>query len=352
MDLLFTILVATAGSFLFYKLRIPAGALIGAIIFSAAFNIFTDLGTFPGFMKTALQAIAGAFIGQRVTRNDLAELRRTLAAGILMFFTMVLYAVFVGFMLSKVTQLDLATAMVSAMPAGLSDIAVISSDLGANSTQTTVIHTVRTLFAIIILPQAAFRLCEYFSHDKEELERQRAAARKLEKKPPELCTTKNMLITLCLAEVFGVIGKFSGVPSGALTFAVFAVAGQNIALGTAYLPKYLKLGAQCLTGILVGIRVTVSDVLNLGSLIKPVILVLICTAACNYFCAFLLHKLCRLDLSTSLFGSIPAGVSDMALIATDLGGDAPRVGVLQLVRYIGLFSVMPFIIKFLVSLSL
>lgn len=55
-------------------------------------------------------------------------------------------------MLFKVTQLDLATALVSAMPAGLSDIAVVSSDLGANSTQTTVVHTIRTLFAIIILP--------------------------------------------------------------------------------------------------------------------------------------------------------------------------------------------------------
>lgn len=351
MNLILTILVAAMGSFLFYKLRIPAGALIGAIIFSAAFNIFTDMGSFPAFMKTALQAIAGAFIGQRVTRSDLTELKRTLAAGILMFFTMVIYAIVVGLMLSKVTQLDLATSLVSAMPAGLSDVAVISSDLGANSTQTTVIHTVRTLFAIIILPQVAFRVCEYLSHDKEELERQRAMARKLETKPPELRTTKNMLITLCLAEVFGVVGKFSGIPSGALTFAVFAVAGQNIVRGNAYLPKYLKLGAQCLTGILVGINVTIQDVLNMGALIKPVILVLVCTVFCNYFCAFLMHKVCRLDISTSLFGSIPAGVSDMALIATDLGGDAPRVGVLQLVRYIGLFSVMPLIIKFLVGLS-
>ena len=90
MNLLLTILVAAAGSYLFYKFRIPAGALIGAIIFSAALNIITGVGTFPGFMKTVLQAVAGAVLGQRVTRNDLAELRRTLAAGILMFFTMVL----------------------------------------------------------------------------------------------------------------------------------------------------------------------------------------------------------------------------------------------------------------------
>ncbi len=254
-------------------------------------------------------------------------------------------------MLFKVTQLDLATALVSAMPAGLSDIAVVSSDLGANSTQTTVVHTIRTLFAIIILPQAAFRLCEYFSHDKEELERQRAMARKLETKPPELRTTKNMLITLCLAEVFGIVGKFSGIPSGALTFAVFAVAGQNITRGTAYLPRYLKLGAQCLTGILVGINVTIEDVLNMGTLIKPVILVLICTTICNYFCAFLLHKVCRLDLFYQLVWFHSRRRIGYGAHRYRFGRRRPRVGVLQLVRYIGLFSVMPFVIKFLVSLS-
>ena len=64
MNLLLTILVAAAGSYLFYKFRIPAGALIGAIIFSAALNIITGVGTFPGFMKTVLQAVAGAFIGR------------------------------------------------------------------------------------------------------------------------------------------------------------------------------------------------------------------------------------------------------------------------------------------------
>ncbi len=81
MNLLLTILVAAAGSYLFYKFRIPAGALIGAIIFSAALNIITGVGTFPGFMKTVLQAVAGAFIGQRVTRNDLAELATDIGRG-------------------------------------------------------------------------------------------------------------------------------------------------------------------------------------------------------------------------------------------------------------------------------
>lgn len=347
MELVLTILIAVLGSYLFYKLKIPAGALIGAIVFSACFNIFTDMGSFPSAMKTVLQAIAGAFIGQRVSRNDLKELKQTLGAGILMFLFMGVYTVLVGMMLSHVTQLDLATALVASMPAGLSDTAIISADLGANSTQTTVIHTVRTLFSIIILPQAAFHVCGWL--ERHSIPTGGHAARQLETKPAEIRTVKNMMLTLLFAEGSGLLGKLSGIPAGAMTFAVFAVAAQNVTAGNAYLPKRLKLAAQCMTGIIVGVNVTMQDVQNMGLLIRPVLIVLCCTVACNYICAFLIHKLCRLDISTSLFGSIPAGVSDMALIATDLGGDAPKVAVLQLVRYISLFSVMPFLIKCLTS---
>lgn len=345
MNLILTIAVSILGSWLFYKMKIPAGALIGAIAFSAGFNILTGMGAFPAVLKTVLQAIAGAFIGQRVSRGDLYELKRTLGAGLLMFFCMGIYTLCIGKLLSAVTELDLATSLVAAMPAGLSDTAVISADLGANSTQTTVIHTVRTLFSILVLPQIAFRLCGYF--ERRGGDGAGSAAHHLEGKPAEVRTLRNILLTVLLAEGSGVLGKLSGIPAGAMTFAVFAVAAQNVTAGNAYLPKGLKLAAQCLTGILVGVKVTMQDVENMGLLLEPVLIVLVCTMACNYICAFLMHKVCRLDISTSLFGSIPAGVSDMALIATDLGGDAPKVGVLQLVRYIGLFTVMPILIKFL-----
>lgn len=343
--LLLTVLVAAAGSFLFYKLKIPAGALIGAIIFSAAFNIFTDLGTFPRFMKTVMQAIAGAFIGQRITRRDLGELRRTLLGGAVMFLFMIGYTIAVGYLLHALSELDLPTALVCSMPAGLSDTAIISADLGANTAQTTVIHTVRTLFAILLLPQLAFQVCKRLTADPEGMQREIEEAQRIGYKSAEVRTWKNALITLALAEGFGFLGKLSGIPAGAMTFAIFAVAAFNVKTGKAYLPKKVKLVAQCIMGTIVGLGITAQDVQHMPALIKPLLIVLFFTVCCNYICGFLIHKICKLDIATSLFGSIPAGVSDMALIATDLGGDAPKVAVLQLVRYIGLFTAMPLLIK-------
>ena len=110
----------------------------------------------------------------------------------------------------------------------------------------------------------------------------------------------------------------------------------------------LALAGQCKAEAAVLEKRSPDEILAaLPALIEPILIVLLCTLLCNYICGFLMHKICKLDISTSLFGSIPAGVSDMALIATDLGGDAPKVAVLQLVRYIGLFSVMPIVIKYI-----
>ena len=344
-NLLLTVCVASVGSYLFYKLKIPAGALIGAIVFTAAFNIITDLGTFPRIMKTVMQAVAGAFIGLRITRRDIGELKKTLAGGMVMFLFMILYTLGVGYLLRAVTELDLPTALVCAMPAGLSDTSIISADLGANTTQTTIVHTVRTLFAILLLPQLAFQVCKRLTGATDAAHEEVEDVNRIGYKPPEVRTLKNAAITLVLAELFGALGKMSGIPSGALTFAIFGVAVLNIKTSRAYLPKRVKQVAQCIMGTIVGLGVTVEDVRNIPALIKPLLIVLLCTLCCNYICGFLLHKICKLDISTSLFGSIPAGVSDMALIATDLGGDAPKVAVLQLIRYIGLFSVVPLLIK-------
>lgn len=80
MTLAATVGIAVLGAYLFYRMKVPAGALIGAILFTAIFNIMTGMGTFPTAMKTVVQAIAGGFIGQRITRGDLKEMKTILGA--------------------------------------------------------------------------------------------------------------------------------------------------------------------------------------------------------------------------------------------------------------------------------
>lgn len=343
MDILLTAAIAILGGFIFYRMKIPAGAMIGAIIFTASFNLFTEMGAFPQECKFIVQAIAGGFIGQRITKNDLYELRGIFGAGILVFLWMAGYTLLVGGIMSLVTELDLATALVSAMPAGLSDIAIISTDVGADPVQSTVMQMARMLFSVIALPQLGFKICERSKCAPTDCEPEKLPGYK----PPEVKTPKNAAMTISLSLISGVLGKISGVPAGAMVASVFTVAALNVKTERGYLPKKLRLFAQCIAGAIIGAQITMSDIKNMRGLMLPIAILVVSLVFCNYVCAWILHRVCKIDIPTSIFASIPAGMSDMALISTDMGGDAPKTAVLHLVRYVGILSIMPSVIKFI-----
>ncbi len=75
------------------------------------------------------------------------------------------------------------------------------------------------------------------------------------------------ILTVVVAGVFGVIGKLSGVPVGALLFALIGVIALKLLFDRAYLPMWMKRAAQVLSGCYIGSSVTLQDVVELKDLI-------------------------------------------------------------------------------------
>lgn len=144
------------------------------------------------------------------------------------------------------------------------------------------------------------------------------------------------------------MGYFLNIPAGAMLTAALGVACFNVRTDKAYMPDCFRIAAQCCAGAAIGVGITLSDVLTARTLIPPLLVVIANTVAVNYILGLAIYKVSGLDIGTCLFGSIPAGISDMALISTEMGGDAPKVAVLHLVRYIGLMSIMPGLIQIIV----
>ena len=92
-----------------------------------------------------------------------------------------------------------------------------------------------------------------------------------------------------------------------------------------------------------------ADLLGLPAIALPCLVAAALPLAINWLLGTWIYRSSGLDLATCLFGSVPAGISDMALVCLDMGGDAPKVAVLHMVRYIGLIAVMPGVIALLVS---
>ena len=337
---LITVLIGIAGALLFLKLKVPAGAMVGAIVFVGIFQITSDLGYFPKIIKVAVQAIAGGFIGQRIAASDVREMRKIIRPALQLFGGIVCLSVCTGLLIHHFAPVDIQTSLLSAMPGGVTDIALISADLGANPAQSTALQLVRYLIAILILPQVNMRICARYDTAAEgpgnaDLPKKAAKGNR-----------RQMLITLAIIAVSSILCKLSGFPAGALVFPMLAVAAYNIKTGKAYLPKPMKLMAQCCAGINIGVTITLHEILQFRALALPVALVAINCILVNYLLAFLIYKTNKdMDLATSLFACVPAGLSDMALISLEQGGDAPKVAVLQLVRYLCVMAFMPSLIR-------
>ncbi|SCI53459.1 Putative ammonia monooxygenase [uncultured Blautia sp.] len=68
--------------------------------------------------------------------------------------------------------------------------------------------------------------------------------------------------------------------------------------GNAWLPKRLKLTAQCLAGVNIGVTITLAELLTFRELLLPAAAVAVNCVMVNYLLGFLIHKTCGLDLPT------------------------------------------------------
>lgn len=337
------------------KLKFPAGAMVGAMIFTASLSIATGKAYIPPNIRVVTQLTAGALIGSAVQYQDLLALRKIILPAILMIAMMISLALGMGFILFNVTDLDLPTALMATAPGGIMDISLISADVGANSSKVAILQllrlmTVMSFFPVMLrkisLKTGGIQVAENTGLEVSEEERSRIRENWYMSRRKGV----NAGLTLGIALIAGLAGFFLGVPAGPLTFAMVTTAAFNIMTGRGWVQPRLRKVIQALAGILIGVRVTAEDIKSLQSIFLPALLLIGGIILINLFVGYLLNRFTGIGLITALISSVPGGVSDMALIAGELGGDQSKVAVLQLFRYVFVVAVYPVIIRNLLVL--
>ena len=154
----------------------------------------------------------------------------------------------------------------------------------------------------------------------------------------------SVVVTLIVAFVAGYAGKLLHIPGGIMALATIATIGLKWFYPKAGIYPRLRQLAQLLAGAYVGSRIGLEQLLALGSLWKSAVILVICYSAGGYLIAYLMRKAHIFSYRESLLAATPAGASDMALIAADLGVQNARLIVLQVLRLILVLSLFPTII--------
>lgn len=341
----FTILIGIIGSHIALKLKVPAGAMIGALFFVAIFNIFIGGAYLPQNIKIITQIATGTFIGAKITLADIKGLKEIFFPAILLVVIMAIFNFIMGFFIYITTDIDIVTALFATAPGGITDISIISYDFGADSAKVAILQLIRMVSVVCILPFIIKFVIKKFNKNKQEKSNLKIIKNISKENFTLNIILKKTLITLFIGTIAGMLGLFLKIPAGAMSIAVIGTAFYNIFSNNAYIPFKLKQFIQILAGTFIGTQMTMKEIIGLKEITIPVIIIIIGFCLMNLILGMIIYKITTFSIQTALFSAAPGGMSDMSIIAEELGADTPKVATMQFCRLITVIAVYPILIK-------
>lgn len=346
--LILTLAIGIVGGYLADKKKIPAAFMIGALFAVAIFNIVTDRAFLPTSFKFITQVATGTFIGSKFRTEDVKMLRKVIIPGMVMVVLMIAFSFILSFIMSHFLGIDYMTSFFATAPGGIMDISLIAYDFKANTSQVALLQLIRLISVISFVPFFTKKCYERSKNKKETFEKEIEIENEKDEEERTLNKSeKSLTFTLIIGIIGGIIGYFSHLPAGTMSFAMAFVAFFNVRTQKAYMPLPLRKIIQTFGGALIGARVTLADVVALKTLVLPIILIIVGFCLMNVLVGFFLYKITKFSLSTALLSASPGGMSDISLMAEDLGANGPQVASMQFLRAISIVGVYPLIIKLL-----
>lgn len=342
---LLTIFCAFVGATIATKLKLPAGALVGAISAVVALNLFYGQSVFYTDFRVILQIFSGVMIGGKIGKKDLAELKTIIFPTVILILGMVMLNLTFGGLIYKYSSLDVATALFATAPGGVADMALISSELGANTGYVGILQLFRILTVFIFMPSLfkAILSKDKIKHPERYANvstNEEVSAANKEKFP-----LKRFLFMLLIAAVGGLICKTIGIAAGALTGSMVFSAAFAIWKGTVNFPSAGKKMLQVFSGAYIGISVDKECIQTMPQLIVPLLIMFVGIFAFVFFISTIMNKVCKTDLAVCLLSSTPGGLQEMALLSEELHADTPKVAVMQSFRLMSVVIFFPTMLK-------
>jgi len=342
--LVFLHLAGSVGGLLAKRMRIPAGALIGSLLAAMVFNaIYPVIPTYPKDLRLGIQILSGMVIGTRFTHADIKTLKTMVVPVLILVFMLLTINMGFAYLMSSFTTLSFMTSFFACAPGGVSDLALVAADFGATMEHVALLQLFRLISVIIIFPPMIRKMLPPPARILEPKELQASKRKEKTNKQSYL----KYLVSLGTAFAGGVSFVMLGVPAGAILGSIFAIALLNLATDGAAYPSFLKPMVQIFAGCYIGSKVTFHTLMEGNVLILPALILLLELFVMAYLTAFVLYKVCHLNWGTAIFSATPGGITEMGLIADDLGLETPKIVLMHTFRILAVLGVLPLIAQYL-----
>jgi len=340
------------------RLRVPAAGVLGPMLLvGMASCLGIALPADSSWLKTGLQVIIGTFVGTSVNPRTISGIRSM--GWPLAFVTAwnVGSALLIGYGLAFLGGFDLGTALLGTSPGGLPEMTAMAVTLHADTPTVAVLHSLRLGAILALIPLV--------------LDRDRAARSPV---PPGIAAGSGnpssgvnlpplglravraqvrdslpWLATLGLGALGGALCLWAQVPAGAMTGAMVAVGlGGSLGVPMRRPPPLVRSLALVGIGTLVGVSFGPETVARLGDAALPLILATAATLGSGLAAACFVRRQLGIDFRTAFLACAPGGMSQVVMVADELGVDMMPVAIFQVARRVSVVLIMPFLFRFLI----
>ncbi|MGB4438614.1 MAG: AbrB family transcriptional regulator, partial [Sedimentibacter sp.] len=237
---------------LFEFIKIPAPALTGSLFTNA---IATSMGAnwvnIPIEINIFLQILIGIMIGSQFNNDKIKQIKNLALPGLIVALWMVIVGLGLGFLIAKLTNIDLGTALFSAAPGGLSEMSILAITYKLDVPKVVMFQFLRIVVVYFTVPIMAFRFHNTLDN-KSNLE---CIISNVDNKSNK--EEYHLAFTFLIGTLSGFIAWKIGIPAGGIIGPIFVVGGfRCINYKIKALPKKYIAFAQIGLGASLGLTFT------------------------------------------------------------------------------------------------
>lgn len=320
--MILTLAVGALGGYILYRLKVPGGLSMGALIAVGVFSLLTGWARSIPNIKVIMQVSSGMIIGSRITKATVKHLKNIWKIYLVTMALFILQTILMAFLMYACTDYDIITCFFSLSPGGQTDMTILSADYGAQSAIVAMMHSFRMILIYLIIPFVVRKVAEtdgdeaYIGQEKSDV------------KP----NVKDWIFVLIFALVLGYLFKLIDLSGATMFGSIIGGALYSIFIREYRMPKILSSVNMVLSGTYSGTLITVSMLHAMTELWIGLLFITGFLLICLVVDSLILRMIFRIQRLTSMFICSPGGLSEICLLAEELGGDIPTVATLQTAR--------------------
>lgn len=318
--------------YMFNRIGIPAGWLLGAIITGILWGVFKKRLSYDGIPFKIVLAFVAANIGLRLDPKILLEMHQLILPLLLTIVLTMTTGYFLSILLYKKTDLDEMTAFFCCIPGGASEIIGMSKEFGADDRIVAAFHTVRITVFVLFIPLIVGLMNASTGID-------------IVHKAASIEGMHFVFFPIVIVLTLLLDKKFH-IPGGTLLFSiVIGFVLSSFVIEVEAPPSYLSGIGQAAIGGMVGVRFDKTVLVQLMKVGKITVVIISTFFMVSILTSWVFHSITQLPYSVSLIGTVPAGAAEMSTTAIALDLNPSVVASLHIVRVMLLFLTLPFLIK-------